>query len=98
MPITNLEDNFLVRLNQRAELYAAKLGLKFLVKANGANTKELTGKSKDESKAQIIATNSKYVVKGITKQLLTQKVYSSYPNKGFQTLLTNFVEERLAHV
>jgi ribonuclease HI len=83
MPITDLVDNFPVRSNQRAELYAARLGLEFLVKADGANTKEPTGKSKDESEAWIIATDSEYVVKGMTEWLPTWKVYSSHPDKGF---------------
>jgi ribonuclease HI len=83
MPITDLEDNFPLRSNQRAELYAAKLGLEFLAEADVANTKEPTGNPKGESKAWIIATDPEYVVKGITEWLPTWKVCSNYPNKGF---------------
>jgi ribonuclease HI len=74
MPITDLVDNYPVRSNQRAELYAAKLGLEFLAEADESNTKEPTGKPKGESKAWIIATDSEYVVKGMTEWLPTWRV------------------------
>jgi ribonuclease HI len=83
MPITDSVDNFPLRSNQRAELYAANLALEFLAEADRINTKEPSGKSKSESKAWIIATDSEYVVKGMTEWLPTWRVYSNYPNKGF---------------
>lgn len=53
-------DNFPLRSNQRAELCAAKSGLEFFAEAY---TKEL----KSEAEAWIIATDSEYVVKGMTE-------------------------------
>ena len=86
MPITDSMDNFARRSNQRAELYAAKLGLKFLAEADRVNTKEPTGESRRESKAWIIATDSEYVVKGMTEWLPTWRVYSNHPDKEFWRL------------
>ena len=83
LPITDLEDDFPMRSNQRAELYAAILGLEFLAKADELNT-EFMGKTKDESKAWIIATDSEYVVKGITEWLPRWKVCSSHSDRSFQ--------------
>jgi ribonuclease HI len=78
MPITDLEDDFPVRSNQRAELYAAKLGLEFLAEADESNSNEPTGKPKGEAKAWIIATDSEYVVKGMTEWLPTWRVYPNF--------------------
>lgn len=86
IPIADSADNFPLRSNQRAELYAAKLGLELLAKVDGVNTKERTGKPKGESEAWIIATDSEYVVKGMTEWLPKWKVYSNCPDKGFQRL------------
>ena len=78
MSISDSVDNFPVRSNQRAELFASRLGLEFLAEAERVNTKEPTG----ESKAWIIAADSEYVVKGMTEWLPTWKVGSEYPEKG----------------
>lgn len=75
MPITDLTDKFVLRSNQRAEIYAAKLGLEFLAEADRINSKKPSDKRQDESKAWIIATDSEYVVKGMTEWLPTWKVY-----------------------
>lgn len=74
MPITDSEDNFPLRTNQRAELYAAKLGLEFLAEANRINTEKSPVKSEDESQAWIIATDSEYVARGMTEWLPAWKV------------------------
>ena len=84
---------------RRVEL--AGVGLEFLAEADRINTKEPSDKSKGESKAWIIATDSEYVVKGMTEWLPTWRVYiyPTIPNKGLlETLLTESVEEQLAHV
>lgn len=75
-PITDLEDNFPLRSNQRAELYAAKLGLEFFAEADKVDTE-------DESESWIIATDSEYVVKGMTEWLPKWKVYFHCPDKSF---------------
>ena len=80
MPITDLEDDFALRSNQRAELHAAKLGLEFLAEAHRINTEP-----EDESNVWVIATDSEYVVKGMTEWLPTWRV-SNYPDKGFYNL------------
>ncbi|KAF1939827.1 ribonuclease H-like protein [Clathrospora elynae] len=67
--ITDLADDFPVRSNQRAELYAAIVGLEFLAEADEINSHEQTGKPKDQAEAWIIATDSEYVVKGMTEWL-----------------------------
>ena len=84
IPITNTEDDFPMRSNQRAELYAAKLGLEFLAEADKINSKEPTGKAKDKSKAWIIATDSEYVVKGMTEWLPRWKVSFNHPDDDSQ--------------
>lgn len=66
-PITDMFDNFPLRSNQRAELCAAKLGVELLAEAH---TKE----PESEAEAWIIATNSQYVVKGMTEWLPTWRV------------------------
>jgi len=86
VPIVDSEDNFPLRSNQRAELYAAISGLKFLANADRENTEEPTGDSKGKSKAWIIATDSEYVVKGMTEWLPTWRVYSNHPDKEFWRL------------
>jgi len=84
MPITDSEDNFALRSNQRAELYAAKFGLEILAEADRLNTKKPSGKSKVKSKAWIIATDSEYVAKGVAEWLPTWRVYSSILTKAFR--------------
>ena len=78
IPITDDEDNFPLRSNQRAELYAAKLGLTFLAEAAEINTQETSSKPTDESADWIIATDSEYVVKGMTEWLPKWKVCSLF--------------------
>jgi ribonuclease HI len=53
-------DNFPLRSNQRAELCAAKLGLDLVVEAR-------TEEYSSEAEVWIIATDSEYIVKGITE-------------------------------
>jgi ribonuclease HI len=55
-------DAFPLRSNQRAELCAAKLGIEFLAKAHAEEQKSGT-------EAWIVATESEYVVKGMTQWL-----------------------------
>ena len=61
-PITDTVDNFPLRSNQRAELCAAKSGLEFFAEAHDKD-------STSEDEAWIIATDSEYVVKGMTEWL-----------------------------
>jgi ribonuclease HI len=84
MPITDSTDNFALRSNQRAELLAAKLGLEFIAEADSINTKEPSDKPRDESKAWIIATDSEYVVWGMTEWLPTWRVYPTILPKAFR--------------
>jgi ribonuclease HI len=67
IPITDTEDDFPLRSNQRAELCAAKFGLELVVKAR-------TEECDSEAEVWIIATDSEYVVEGMTKWLPTWKV------------------------
>ncbi|KAF2022510.1 hypothetical protein EK21DRAFT_83199, partial [Setomelanomma holmii] len=60
IPITDTKDNFALRSNQRAELCAAKIGLDLLAQARN-------NQPKSEANAWIVATDSEYVVKGITE-------------------------------
>lgn len=83
IPITDSEDIFPVRSNQRAELYAAIAGLKYLADLDRSNTKEPSRQLKEDPEAWIIASDSEYVVKGMTEWLPTWRVYSDYSNKGF---------------
>jgi ribonuclease HI len=69
-PITDKVDNFPLRSNQRAELCAAKSGLEFFAEA-------YTKDSKSEAAALIVATDSEYVVKGMTEWLPKWKVCMS---------------------
>jgi ribonuclease HI len=55
--------------------------LEFLAEAHRINT-EPEDKPEDECNAWIIATDSEYVVKGMTEWLPTWRV-SNYPDKGF---------------
>ena len=86
IPITDSEDSFPVRSNQRAELYAARLGLLFLAGLDELYTKKLSRQLKEEPKAWIIATDSEYVVKGLTEWLPTWRVCFDYSNKDFRNL------------
>ena len=70
IPITDLEDSFPLRSNQRAELYAAKAGVEFMAEADEAYSTSPKGKPR----SWIVATDSEYVVKGITEWLPTWKV------------------------
>lgn len=83
LSITDEEDDFPVRSNQRAELYAAKLGLDFIAEADKLNS-ELIENNDNESKAWIIATDSEYVVKGITEWLPVWKVSPNHPGEDLQ--------------
>jgi ribonuclease HI len=68
-PVTDMVDDYPLRSNQRAELCAAKLGLELVPEAN---TKEPDG----GAESWIIATDSEYVVKGMTEWLPIWKVCS----------------------
>ncbi|EMD86688.1 hypothetical protein COCC4DRAFT_82768 [Bipolaris maydis ATCC 48331] len=61
-PITNTVGSFPLRSNQRVELYAAKSGLEFFSEAHDKDPKS-------DTKAWIIATDSEYVIKGMTEWL-----------------------------
>ncbi|KAF1975435.1 ribonuclease H-like protein [Bimuria novae-zelandiae CBS 107.79] len=74
-PITDMIDTFPLRSNQRAELCAAKLGIELLAKAHAQEPKS-------ETEAWIIATDSEYVVKGMTEWLPTWKRKDWRTSKG----------------
>jgi ribonuclease HI len=59
------------RTSQRAELLAASLGIKLLAVSCEANEESA---SEGETKSWVIATDSKYVVKGIVKWFPAWKV------------------------
>jgi ribonuclease HI len=63
-PITDMVDNFPLRSNQRAELCAARLGVELLARTH----------VKSKAEAWIIATDSEYVIKGMTEWLPKWKV------------------------
>jgi ribonuclease HI len=81
-PITNSEDNFPVRSNQRAELYAARLGLNFLDLFDLMYKEEPSSTPKGKSQTWIIATDSQYVIKGMTEWLPKWRVRADCPSKG----------------
>ena len=72
LPISDAVDKFPVRSNQRAELCAAIVGLKKLASIYVEKGAKRT--AKHSSKGFIIATDSEFVVKGITEWLPTWKV------------------------
>ena len=101
IPITRLVDENSKRTSQRAELLAALAGLEHMVEVdrlNAGNENKLKKQKKtkgrkhglrDAEKALIIATDSEYVVKGMTEWLPAWKVsplYSFYPFKDFSAL------------
>lgn len=78
IPITDVEDSFPVRSNQRAELYAAITGLHVLAEYHRLDAEEASSHSKDKSGNFIIAGDSEYVVRGMTEWLPTWRVWSHY--------------------
>jgi ribonuclease HI len=70
-PVTDMIDNFPLRSNQRAELCAAKLGVELLAEDHAEGHTE---EPKRKTEAWIIATDSEYVVKGMTEWLPTWRV------------------------
>lgn len=89
VPVTTVWDPDQKRTSQRAELLAAQAGLWWLIEADRLNNGEPDGKPKekarkgrkgrdpndqDDTKNWIIATDSEYVVKGITEWLPAWKV------------------------
>lgn len=80
VPITDEEDDFPIRSNQRAELLAARLGVEYLAEMKRLNTSEPSkvpdAKARDDDPTTwIVATDSEYVVKGITEWLPKWKVF-----------------------
>lgn len=85
VPITDSLDPYPLRSSQRAELLAAKLGLKFLADYV-LDTLKPTERLKDKSRSWLIATDSEYVVKGMTEWLPRWKVrftYAHSPTKKY---------------
>ncbi|KAF2870201.1 ribonuclease H-like domain-containing protein [Massariosphaeria phaeospora] len=68
-------DNFRVRSNQRAELCAAKLGIELFAEAHAE-------RPKSDAKVWIIATDSEYVVKGMTEWLPNWRSNNWCTSKG----------------
>lgn len=82
VPITDEEDPSPVRSNQRAELLAAKMGIEFLGLL--AEMNKDPSRPKKEPPTWIIATDSHYVVRGMTEWLPAWKVrISLYPSRNF---------------
>ena len=79
IPITSSLDPGQKRTSQRAELLAALTALEFIAEADRLNSKKAKKKSRNHDpgqseKAWVIATDSEYVVKGMTEWLGTWKV------------------------
>lgn len=70
-----MDDNFPRRSSQRAELYAARLGVEFLYDNR-------PGELRGQCEVWIIATDSEYVVKGITEWLPTWRKNGWRTSKG----------------
>lgn len=87
IPITDKEDPFPVRSNQRAELIAAKEGLKFFGLLAEINEESAHHRSQQGAPVWIVATDSEYVVRGMTEWVPTWKVCPHYPE---QELLGTF--------
>lgn len=85
VPITDEEDPSPVRSNQCAELLAAKMGIEFLeVLDLLAEMNKDPSRPKKEPPTWIIATDSDYVVRGMTEWLPAWKIrISLYPSKNF---------------
>jgi ribonuclease HI len=92
-PITDTDDNFPQRSNQGAELCAANIGVEFLGEAYNNNPKS-------GAEIWIVATDSEYVVKGMTEWLPTWKVkiFQRTCQASLKTMLTQFIEEQLAYI
>ncbi|KAF2662515.1 ribonuclease H-like protein [Lophiostoma macrostomum CBS 122681] len=80
LSITDAEDDFPVRSNQRAELCAAITGLKTLASIYVSKGAKRT--SEANSKGLIVATDSEYVVKGMTEWLPAWKANNWRTSKG----------------
>ena len=78
-PVTSSLDPGQKRTSQRVELLAALAALRYLAEADQLNEKKAKKKdrrplSRDSDKAWVIATDSEYVVKGMTEWLRAWKV------------------------
>ena len=78
-PVTSSLDPGQKRTSQRAELLAALFALRYLAEADRLNEKKVKktnrgSLSRDSDKAWVIATDSEYVVKGMTEWLRAWKV------------------------
>ena len=78
-PITSSLDPGQKRTSQRAELLAALAALAYMAEADRLNEEKVEKKDRDDRlrdshKAWVIATDSEYVVKGMTEWLRTWKV------------------------
>lgn len=87
IPVTELMDQGQKRTSQRAELLAAFHGVQFLAEADRLGAPEIKRRKKthgprDSEKAWIVATDSEYVVKGMTEWLPAWKVIGVLPFIG----------------
>lgn len=78
IPITSSLDPGQKRTSQRAELLAALAALQYMAEADRLSEEKAkrkdTSRSRDSQKAWVIATDSEYVVKGMTEWLQNWKV------------------------
>ena len=77
IPITDEMDPGQRRTSQRAELWAALTGLRYLVMSYGVEKNGAKKKNRQDSQGEaawVIATDSEYVVKGMTEWLPAWKV------------------------
>lgn len=77
VPITNEIDDFEIRSNQRAELNAARMGLQYIAHNHQLNEGEehrANRDGRDNDPCWVIATDSEYVVKGMTEWFPKWKV------------------------
>lgn len=89
IPITDEEDPFPVRSNQRAELIAAKEGLKFLGLLAEMNEESAHHRFQQDTPVWIVATDSEYVVRGMTEWVPTWKVCQYYPEQELPGTFSN---------
>lgn len=88
IPITSSLDPGQKRTSQRAELLAALAALQYMAEADRLNEektkrKNTSHRSRDSEKAWVVATDSEYVVKGMTEWLQNWKVnlYIALPTR-----------------
>lgn len=92
IPITDEEDPFPVRSNQRAELIAAKEELKFMGLLAELNEDSAVDRSREDAPVWTDATDPEYVVRGMTEwyrhgryvPIVTAKYLKGFANREYR--------------